>query len=71
VAASISTAAAQTTVTFDDSRPDVVYATLRGGAYADRNLQTVLTTRAADTASNQRRALLKFDTQNRIPAAAP
>ncbi len=68
VAASISTAAAQTTVTFDDSRPDVVYATLRGGAYADRNLQTVLTTRAADTASNQRRALLKFDTQNRIPA---
>jgi endonuclease/exonuclease/phosphatase family metal-dependent hydrolase len=69
-AASVSAAAAQTTVTFNDSRPDVVYATLRAGAYADRNLPTVLTTRAADTASNHRRALLKFDTQHRIPAGS-
>src|SRR5215210_4588089 len=67
-AASVSAAAAQTTVTFNDSRPDVVYATLRAGAYADKNLPTMLKTRAADTASNHRRALLKFDTQNRIPA---
>jgi endonuclease/exonuclease/phosphatase family metal-dependent hydrolase len=69
-AASVSAAAAQTTVIFNDSRPDVVYATLRAGAYADRNLQTVLTTRAADTPSNHRRALLKFDTQHRIPAGS-
>jgi endonuclease/exonuclease/phosphatase family metal-dependent hydrolase len=70
-AASVSAAAAQTTVIFNDSRPDVVYATLRAGAYADTNLPTVLTTRAADTsANNHRRALLKFDTQHRIPAGS-
>ena len=33
-AASVSAATAQTTVIFNDSRPDVVYATLRAGAYA-------------------------------------
>jgi len=65
-----SPAAAQTTVIFDDSRPDVTYATLRAGAYAETNLPTVLTTRAADTASNHRRALLKFDTQHKIPAGS-
>src|SRR5690348_6017704 len=69
-AAMASPAGAQSTVIFNDSRPDVVYATLRGGAYADQNLPTVLATRAADTASNHRRALLKFDTQNRIPAGS-
>ena len=70
-AASVSAAAAQTTVIINDSRPDVVYATLRAGAYADANLPTVLTTRAADTSpNNHRRALLKFDTQNRIPAGS-
>ena len=69
-AGSVSAAAAQTTVTFNDSKPDVVYATLRAGAYADTNLPTVLATRAADTASNHRRALLKFDTHDRIPAGS-
>jgi endonuclease/exonuclease/phosphatase family metal-dependent hydrolase len=69
-AASVSAAAPQTTVIFNNSRPDVVYATLRAGAYADKNLQTMLKTRANDTASNHRRALLKFDTQNRIPAGS-
>jgi endonuclease/exonuclease/phosphatase family metal-dependent hydrolase len=69
-AAAVSAAAAQTTVTFNVSKPDVVYATLRAGAYADKNLPTMLKTRAADTASNHRRALLKFDTQNRIPAGS-
>ena len=67
VAASVSAASAQTTVTLNQSNPQVVYATLRAGSYADTNLPTVLTTRAADTASNHRRALLKFDTQNTIP----
>ncbi|MBW8862899.1 MAG: DNRLRE domain-containing protein, partial [Acidobacteria bacterium] len=71
VSASVLAASAQTTVILNDSRPDVVYATLRAGAYADSNLPTVLTTRAADTsANNHRRALLKFDTQNRIPAGS-
>ena len=70
-AASVSAAAAQTTVILNESKPDVVYATLRAGTYADTNLPTVLTTRAADTsANNHRRALLKFDTQNRIPAGS-
>jgi len=70
-AASVSAAAGQTTVIFNDSKPDVVYATLRAGAYADTNLPTVLTTRAADTSTNNhRRAMLKFDTQNRIPAGS-
>jgi len=67
-AATVSSAADQTTVIFNDSRPNVVYATLRAGDYADTNLPTVLTTRAADSASTNRRALLKFDTQNKIPA---
>ena len=69
-AASVSAAGGQTTVIFNDSKPDVVYATLRAGAYADTNFPTMLKTRAADTASNHRHALLKFDTQNRIPAGS-
>ncbi len=70
-AASASVTAAQTTVTLNESRPDVVYATLRAGAYVDTNMPTVLTTRAADTSpNNHRRAMLKFDTQNRIPAGS-
>ena len=68
--ASVSAAAAQTTVTLNDSGPDVVSATVRGGTYANTNLSNVLTTRAADSASNHQRALLKFDTQNRIPAGS-
>jgi len=68
LAASVSAVAAQTTVTLNQSKPQVVYATLRAGAYADKNLPTTLTTRAADSADSHRRALLKFDTQNTIPA---
>jgi len=69
-AAAVSPASAQTTVVINQSRPDVVYATLRGGTYADTNYPGWLKTHAADTASNHRRALLKFDTQNRIPFGA-
>src|SRR2546428_951654 len=68
LAASVTAVAAQTTVTLNQSNPQVVYATLRAGAYADKNLPTTLATRAADSADNHRRALLKFDTQNTIPA---
>jgi endonuclease/exonuclease/phosphatase family metal-dependent hydrolase len=69
MAAMVSSAAAQTTVVINSSRPDVVYATLRAGSYANTNYQTVLTTRAADTntTSSHRHALLKFDTEHRIP----
>src|SRR4051812_6053069 len=68
--AAASSAAAQTTVTINNSRPEVVYATLRAGDYANTNYPAWLKTRAADTASNHRRALLKFDTENRIPAGS-
>jgi endonuclease/exonuclease/phosphatase family metal-dependent hydrolase len=68
VALSVTAASAQTTVTLNQSKAQVVYATLRAGAYANTNYPTTLTTRAADTADNHRRALLKFDTQNTIPA---
>ena len=72
LAAMVSSAAAQTTVTINSSRPDVVYATLRAGAYADTNYQPVLTTRGAvtNTTSSHRHALLKFDTEHRIPAGS-
>ena len=70
LAASVTAAAAQTTVTLNQSKAQVVYATLRAGAYANTNYPTTLTTRAADTADNHRRVLLKFDTQNTIPAGA-
>jgi endonuclease/exonuclease/phosphatase family metal-dependent hydrolase len=71
-AATVSSAAAQTTVIMNDSKPDVVYATLRAGTYANTNYQTVLTTRGADTntTSSHRQALLKFDTEHRIPFGA-
>ena len=46
--------------------------TLRGGAYAGTNYgsQPVLETRASDDLSYERRAILKFDTQNTIPAGS-
>ncbi len=66
--ASATAVAAQTTVTLNQSKAQVVYATLRAGGYANTNYPTTLTTRAADTADSHRRALLKFDTQNTIPA---
>jgi len=68
IAASVASASAQTTVTLNQSKAQVVYATLRAGAYANTNYPTTLATRAADAADNHRRALLKFDTQNTIPA---
>ena len=68
--ASATAVAAQTTVTLNQSKAQVVYATLRAGGYANTNYPTTLATRAADTADNHRRALLKFDTQNTIPAGS-
>jgi len=60
-------ASAQTTVTLSQPSTHVVSATVRGGTYADKNNQSLLATRAADNVEYERRALLKFDTQNTIP----
>jgi endonuclease/exonuclease/phosphatase family metal-dependent hydrolase len=67
MAVSISGASAQTTVSLDAPKSEVVYATIRGGSYAHTNLPRLLATRASDTPEYHRRALLKFDTHNKIP----
>jgi len=59
-----------TTITLNQSRPQVVYATLRAGASQNKNLPTTLTVHPADTKDNDRRAFVKFDTQNTIPAGS-
>jgi endonuclease/exonuclease/phosphatase family metal-dependent hydrolase len=61
---------AQTTVTLNDPTSEVVYATIRGGSYANSNLGTLLATRASSNPEYHRRALLKFDTHNGIPAGS-
>lgn len=66
-AVSSSSLSAQTTVTLVQPNSQVVYATLRGGSYANRNLQGLLATRSADNLEYNRRALLKFDTHHTIP----
>src|SRR5688572_20689810 len=65
-----SPAFAQTTVTLNQSKPKVVYATVRGGAYANTNLDSILETRNSSDPDFTRRALVKFDTQNTIPYRA-
>jgi endonuclease/exonuclease/phosphatase family metal-dependent hydrolase len=70
VAGAASAASAQTTVTLNQPQTHVVSATVRGGTYADRNNQSLLATRAADNPEYERRALLKFDTQNTIPVGS-
>ena len=61
---------AQTTVTLNDPTSEVVYATIRGGSYANSTLRTLLATRASSNPEYHRRALLKFDTHNGIPAGS-
>jgi endonuclease/exonuclease/phosphatase family metal-dependent hydrolase len=63
-------ALAQTTVTLNVPKAQVVYATLRGGSYANANISNILETRASTNATYIRRTLLKFDTQNGVPAGA-
>jgi len=67
LAASVSAVAAQTTITLSQPKIQVVYATLRAGSHANTNYPTNLTTRAADSADNHHRAIIKFDTHNTIP----
>jgi endonuclease/exonuclease/phosphatase family metal-dependent hydrolase len=59
---------AQTTVTLQEPNSRAWSATVRGGTYASKNLRTILETRASSDPEYLRRALLKFDTQNTIPA---
>jgi endonuclease/exonuclease/phosphatase family metal-dependent hydrolase len=65
------TVAAQTTVVFDSASTGVVDAFIRAGDYAHTVYNTTaLATKANSSANYVRRALLKFDTQNRIPQNA-
>jgi len=59
-----------TTIKLNQSRPQVVYGTLRAGTHKDKNLPTTLITHPADTTNSLQRALIKFDTQNTIPAGS-
>jgi endonuclease/exonuclease/phosphatase family metal-dependent hydrolase len=68
LAGATAAASAQTTVTINQPLTQVVSATIRGGTYADKNDQSLLATRSADNLEDNRRAMLKFDTQNTIPA---
>jgi endonuclease/exonuclease/phosphatase family metal-dependent hydrolase len=65
-----SSASAQTTVTLKAPSSQVLSATIRGGSYADTNQEWTLETRASDNLEYERRALLKFDTENTIPKGA-
>ena len=66
-------ATAQTTVTFDAPGSEVnADTTVRGGGYASVNYSTsdILEVKTSGNVTNRRRILLKFDTQNLIPAGA-
>jgi endonuclease/exonuclease/phosphatase family metal-dependent hydrolase len=67
---SVSGASAQSTVTISQPTSEVVFATLRGGTFAETNLSTLLATRASTNREYERRALLKFDTEHTVPAGS-
>jgi endonuclease/exonuclease/phosphatase family metal-dependent hydrolase len=62
-----SAASAQTTVTLNQPTTQVLSATVRGGSYANTNDEWTLSTRSSTDFEYNRRALLKFDTENTIP----
>jgi hypothetical protein len=69
--ATTSRALAQTTVVLNVPTQQVVDTTIRGGTYASTNYGSAnLETRASSDYSYVRRALLKFDTENFVPAGA-
>jgi endonuclease/exonuclease/phosphatase family metal-dependent hydrolase len=70
VCGAASAASAQTTVTLNQPTTHVLANTIRGGTFANKNDKSVLATRASDNLEYNRRALLKFDTQNTIPAGS-
>ena len=67
----VAAASAQTTVVLDNPSGEVVDAYIRAGSYANTvNNSGLLVTKANSDANYVRRALLKFDTQNHVPANA-
>lgn len=60
-------ASAQTTVTLNVPNIQVVYTSLRAGAYANKNQGHDLETKTTTDTNVLRRAIIKFDTQNTIP----
>ena len=66
------TAAAQTTVVLNQPGSQVTDTTLRSGAYANTNYDNtpLITRRSTSDPDWERRAILKFDTQNTIPSGA-
>src|SRR5688572_18531620 len=66
-----SPAAAQWTTVLEVPVIDMADTTIRGGAFADTNYAfEPLVTRDSEDPSYVRRALLKFDTENRVPYRA-
>ena len=55
------------TLSLAESKSQAVYATIRAGSFATKNLSTTLETRASSNPEYLRRALVKFDTQSTIP----
>jgi len=71
-AASLSTASAQTTLVLNAPDTHVSDTMIQGGAAANTNFnqQDFFATRASTNADYLRRGLLKFDTQNTLPAGS-
>src|SRR3954462_8364399 len=59
-----------TALILDQSGAQVFYATLAAGDDADATLPSLLMTRGANDVAQQRRALIKFDTEHTIPPNA-
>lgn len=70
VAAAISWLAAPVSAQTTKVLPAVTHGTVRAGAYAGTLQGDLIATRASDTADYLRRGMLKFDTENEIPAGA-
>src|SRR5262245_3525638 len=70
VASSVVGKSASATVTLAQSKSQVVYATIRAGIFANRNLPATLETRSSRDPDFLRRALVKFDTQATIAKGA-
>ena len=68
----VGVSSAQTTVVLNQSGTQVTDTTIRNGTYANTNCDgaTILTRNSAADPNWERRAILKFDTANTIPAGS-
>src|SRR5262245_27579227 len=62
--------AAESTLKLAQPGSQVVYATIRAGSFATKNLSETVETRASSDPDYLRRALVKFDTEHTIPRGA-